>query len=163
MRMRNPCIIVASLFFLCCIGCALLKNNTYQVKPYTPDSKTLHDTITYMDSLFFDTYNHCRLAVFDSLISEDIEFYHDRGGLTTSKKELLLSLKNNICGKVTRELLPGSIEVHPIPKYGAVQMGAHRFFNNQEKNPPPSLFSKFVHTWHNQNGKWQLTRVISLH
>ncbi len=130
---------------------------------YVAESKGLHDTITRMDSLFFDAYNSCKLDIMESLIADDIEFYHDRGGLTTSKKELLLSLKNNICGKVSRELLKGSIEVYPIPGYGAVQMGAHRFHNNQEPPNTLSHYSKFVHTWHKVGGQWQLARVISLH
>lgn len=99
----------------------------------------------------------------ESIIADDIEFYHDRGGLSTSKKELLTGLKNNICGKVTRELLKGSIEVYPIPGYGAVQMGVHRFHNNQEPTDAPFHYSKFVHTWHKVNGQWKLARVISLH
>jgi hypothetical protein len=133
------------------------------VPPYKPESQALHDTIARLDSLFFDAYNTCKIDVMASLFSDSIEFYHDRGGLSTSKAGLMESLKANICGKVTRELLPGSIEVYPIPGYGAVQMGAHRFFNNQEKEAGPSRFSKFVHTWQNKNGQWQLTRVISLH
>jgi hypothetical protein len=130
---------------------------------YSPESKELHDTITRMDSLFFDAYNTCKENVMESFFAEDIEFYHDRGGLNTSKKDLLLALKNNICGKVTRELLKGSIEVYPIPGYGAVQMGAHRFHNNQEPSGTPSRYSKFVHTWHRVDGQWKLARVISLH
>jgi hypothetical protein len=37
--------------------------------------------------------------------ADDIEFYHDQGGLTTSKKEILESIRRNICGKVTRVLV----------------------------------------------------------
>ena len=136
---------------------------TIGIATYSPESKALHDTIARMDSILFEAYNTCKPEVFESLISDDIEFYHDRGGLTTSKSDLVKALKNNICGKVTRELLSGSIEVYPIPNYGAVQMGAHRFFNNQEKDQGPSRFSKFVHTWHRENGQWKLARVISLH
>jgi hypothetical protein len=102
------------------------------------------------------------MDVFESVISQDLEFYHDRGGLSTSKSEMIKSLKNNICGKVTRELLEGSIEVYPIPNYGAVQMGAHRFYN-KEKNSGPSPYAKFVQIWDQENGMWKLTRVISLH
>lgn len=150
----------ASLLFACA--------GTQQVQqagvpPYKPESPALHDTIARLDSLFFDAYNHCKVDVMAALFSDSIEFYHDRGGLATSKPGLMEALKKNICGKVTRELLPGSIEVYPIPGYGAVQMGAHRFFNNQEAEAGWSRFSKFVHTWQNKNGQWQLTRVISLH
>jgi hypothetical protein len=130
---------------------------------YVPADQLLHDTIARLDSLFFDAYNNCRLDVFASMVSEDIEFYHDRGGKSTSKSGLVSSIKNNICGKVRRELLAGSIEVYPIPGYGAVQLGAHRFYNNQEADRGPSRFARFVHTWQRENGTWKLTRVISLH
>lgn len=146
------------------LACSSAKHNIISgVPPYRPESKELQDTIARLDSVLFDAYNTCKPDVFESLISDDIEFYHDRGGLSTSKKDLVQALKNNICGKVTRALLPGSIEVYPIPGYGAVEMGAHRFFNNQEKDQGWSHFSKFVHTWHKENGQWKLARVISLH
>lgn len=132
------------------------------VKPYIPESMELHREIIKQDSLLFEAYNTCKVSVFEGLVSEDIEFYHDRGGLTTSKKQIVEALKNNICNKVTRQLLPGSIEVYPIPNYGVVQMGAHRFFNKQEPNAE-SKFSKFVHIWKKVNGQWELTRVVSLH
>jgi hypothetical protein len=133
------------------------------VPPYIPESKPLYDSIVYLDSLLFDSYNTCKLEIFASLVDEDLEFYHDRGGLNTSKSEIVQSIKNNICGKVKRELLKGSIEVYPIPGYGAIEMGAHRFYNNQEKENGPSRFSKFVHVWHHHDGVWQVSRVISLH
>ncbi len=130
---------------------------------FVPESKELQETMTRMDSLFFDAYNTCKMDVLAALISEDLEFYHDHGGLSTSKKDLLAGLRTNICGKVTRELLKGSIEVYPIPGYGAVQMGVHRFHNNQEPADAPFHYSKFVHTWKRAGTQWQLTRVISLH
>lgn len=146
------------------LSCTSTKSKTTSPIPaYLPESPGLHDTIVRMDSLFFDSYNKCKLDVFESFIAEDIEFYHDRGGLSTSKPGLVESIKNNICGKVTRELLAGSIEVYPIPNYGAVEMGAHRFYNNQEKEAGPSRFSKFVHIWKNENGNWRISRVVSLH
>ncbi len=162
--MRNAFSILSFPIMFFIIACSAAKNKKSEaVQLYSTESKELHDTITRMDSILFDAYNNCKLGVFESLISDDIEFYHDRGGLTTSKKEVVEAIKNNICGKVTRELLKGSIEVYPIPDYGAVQMGAHRFYNNQEKGNKPSHFSKFVHTWGRENGQWKATRVISLH
>src|SRR4051794_39905727 len=93
-----------------------------QVPPYKPESKELYDSIVHMDSVWEDSYNNCKMDVQAQLISDDLEFYHDRTGLMTSKKALIEALKNNICGKVTRELLKGSIEVYSINNYGAVEM-----------------------------------------
>ena len=152
--------IALSIFAFSCTS--VKQKSTEGLLPYTPASQQLHDSIVLIDQVFFDAYNNCQVPVFEELISDDIEFYHDQGGLSTSKKDLIESLKNNICNKVTRELLKGSIEVYPIPGYGAVQMGAHRFHNKAEPNAE-SRYAKFVHTWKNESGKWRLTRVISLH
>lgn len=131
---------------------------------YEPNvSKEFYNNIVYLDSLFFAAYNHCNIPVMDSLISDDLEFYHDKGGFTNSKKETMEAVKKNICGKVTRELLKGSIEVYEIKGYGAVEIGFHGFHNSQEKETGKTHFSKFVHIWCFKNNTWKLTRVISLH
>jgi Domain of unknown function (DUF4440) len=124
-------------------------------------ASALRDSIVHMDSLMFGAYNRCDVKVFADCVSEDMEFYHDRGGLTTSKKMIVEGLKNNICGKVRRELKPGSLEIYEIPGYGAVEMGMHRFHNLVENST--SNYSKFVQLWKRENGQWRLTRVISLH
>jgi len=122
----------------------------------------LYDKIMELDDIFFTAYNTCDLEKQSELISEDLEFYHDQGGLSTSKKEILTALENNICGKVTRELVKGSIEVHEIPGYGAVQMGMHKFHNSEEPNAI-SKASKFVTIWKRDDEEWKMTRIISLH
>jgi len=115
-----------------------------------------------LDNIFFTAYNNCDVEKQSELISEDLEFYHDQGGLSTSKQEILNALETNICGKVTRELVDDSIEVHAIPGYGAVQMGMHKFHNREEPNAI-SKASKFVTIWKQDDDDWKITRVISLH
>jgi hypothetical protein len=130
---------------------------------YTPDSKELYNSIVHMDSVLFGAYNICDLPAMADCFSEDIEFYHDKGGVMTNKDSIMAATKKYICGKVTRVLVAGSIEVYPIAGYGAIEMGQHYFINNQEPKPDHPSIGKFVHTWKNENGKWRLTRVISLH
>lgn len=130
---------------------------------YTPDSIALYDSIVHMDSVLFGAYNTCDTVTMASCFSEDIEFYHDQGGLMTNKDSLMLATKNNICGKVTRVLVSGSIEVYPIANYGAIEMGQHYFINNREPKPKYPSIGKFVHTWKKETTGWKLTRVISLH
>lgn len=131
-------------------------------KTCTTEPTDLYHTIVELDRMFFEAYNTCDLETQAKLISEDLEFYHDQGGLTTSKKDLLVALKENICGKVKRELVAGSIEVSEIPGYGAVQMGLHKFYNNQE---PDAISNpgRFVTLWKKTDDTWQMTRIISLH
>ncbi|MBS1501765.1 MAG: nuclear transport factor 2 family protein [Bacteroidetes bacterium] len=129
---------------------------------YKPESQELYKTIVHMDSVYFNAYNTCDMDTQAAIYSDSIEFYHDKGGLMTSKQALLKALKDNICGKVTRVLVPGSIEVYPIGTWGAVEIGLHRFINHQESETP-SKPDKFIVVWRHQNDRWQITRVISLH
>ncbi len=144
----------------------LLLNSCAQQKKattaYTPDNAALYKEIITMDSIFFTAYNTCDLATQEKIYADSIEFYHDKGGLMTSKKALMEGTKNNICGKVTRELLPGSVEVYPIKNFGAIEMGLHMFHNNQEKDAIPHS-SKFIIIWHKVNEQWLISRVVSLH
>jgi hypothetical protein len=80
----------------------------------------------------------------------------------TSKELIIEGTKKNICGKVTRELIDGTVEVYPINDYGAVQIGYHKFFNKQEPDAE-SVPSKFIAVWRYKNGNWKMTKVISLH
>ncbi|OYU57308.1 MAG: DUF4440 domain-containing protein [Chitinophagaceae bacterium BSSC1] len=117
-----------------------------------------------MDSVFFDAYNNCNLKLekYASMYADNIEFYHDRGGLSSVKKDIVESTRQYVCGKVTRELQKGSIEVYGIPGFGAVEFGFHCFHNNQEPNTP-SHMARFMIIWENKNNDWKLSRVVSLH
>lgn len=129
---------------------------------YKPESQELYNTIVHMDSVYFDAYNACDMDKQTAIYADSIEFYHDGSGLETSKKELLAAIKANICGKVTRVLVKGSIEVYQIPNFGAIEIGLHRFINHMENNNL-SRPDKFIVIWRHKNDQWQITRVISLH
>jgi Domain of unknown function (DUF4440) len=148
------------------ISCNTVKNTTYQLtKNYKPDNQQLYDTITKLDSLFFEAYNTCNsnLEKYALFFSDDIEFYHDQGGLMTSKEDIVAATKRNICGKVTRELVKGSIEVYPIKDFGAIEIGLHKFHNNQQPVGTPSKVGRFLIVWENKNDEWKIKRVVSLH
>jgi hypothetical protein len=158
-RIRVPIWIIATIVLFCASSDTKAQA---EVPSYKPSSLELYAEIVRMNSIWEDSYNHCKIDVQEQIISEDLEFYHDEGGLLTSKTKLIAALKNNICGKVTRELLKESIEVCPIKDYGAVEMVYHRFhsINDTDQN---SHFARFVHIWKKENGTWIITRVISLH
>jgi len=150
----------------CCvalINCAKAqtKSDRYQPKPYAPSAHELYKTIVELDSVYFNTYNTCNIPKMDSLTANDLEFYHDRGGFSASKKDYLASIQKNICGKVTRILTKNSIEVYEIAGFGAVEFGYHSFKNIAE--PGQSEPSKFMVIWRYDKGKWQISRVVSLH
>ena len=127
-----------------------------------PDSPaSLYKTIQSLDAQLFNAYNHCDLKAFSSFFIEDVEFYHDHTGLTVGRKPLVDAVRKNICGKVTRKLVPGSLEVYPIANYGAVEIGVHRFYHPGHEDTEPAGEAKFIHLWQNKDGVWKITRVIS--
>ncbi len=147
-------------------ACTSTKTNTSkQAYSYKPDDQALYDTIVHLDSLFFHAYNTCdvNLATYSDFYADDLEFYHDQGGFSNSKEETVESTKKNVCGKVTRELVKGSIEVYPIKNFGAIEMGLHRFKNNTQKADEPSEPGKFIIIWQQKNNEWKISRVVSLH
>jgi hypothetical protein len=131
-----------------------------QVRAQTPTaSDALFSTVQSLDTKFFDAYNHCNLPTVSSMVADDLEFYHDVTGFSPGRQSLLDGLKNNICGKVTRELVPGTLEVYPIAKYGAVEIGVHRFHHPADNANVGE--AKFITLWQNKDGVWKITRAIS--
>jgi Domain of unknown function (DUF4440) len=165
--MRNLSTILCFLFIIFFLPFSSTAQNTYggPLSDYKPDDQKLFNTILHMDSVFFNAYNTCsvHLENYAAIYSDSIEFYHDKGGIMTSKKDIVDATKRNICGKVTRELVPGTVEVYPINNYGAVEIGFHKFHNNQEKEGTPSRPGRFVIIWQYKSNEWKITRVVSLH
>ena len=122
-------------------------------KVYVPEDPELYKSIVAMDTEFFDAYNQCDLEKQAAIYADEIEFFHDRGGLSESKEGILNSTRDNICGKVTRTLVAESIEVYPIHEYGAIQIGWHKFYNKEEPEAV-SIPSKFIIFWKNENEEW---------
>ena len=133
-----------------------------QSRQSAPDD-ALFRTIASLDSGVFDSYNTCNLEKFASFFADDVEFYHDKGGLTRGRSALVDSVKNNICGKTRRDPIPGTLEVHPMDGFGALQIGAHRFCDAKVKQCDGTSggVGKFIHLWQNRDGVWKITRVIS--
>ena len=90
-------------------------------------SDALFKTVQSLDTQLFDAYNHCDLTKLGAMVSDDLEFYHDKTGLSVGKALFIAAIKQNICGKVERRLVAGSFEVYPLKDYGAVEIGVHRF------------------------------------
>lgn len=126
----------------------------------------LSQTILAQDQALFDAFNNCDLEQWAHYLAEDIEFYQDNDDATTTREQLVPSFLDRCDSEnranLRRELLPDTVEIYPMQAYGAVQMGAHQFWV-VNKDKPDELVStpKFVHLWQNNDGHWQITRVIS--
>lgn len=121
----------------------------------------LYNEIYLHDSLLFAAFNSRDITTFKNYFNEDLEFYHDIGGLTNYQHTvnflIEISKKNN---QLKRELVPGSLQVYPIPGYGAMEIGSHRFCHIENGKEECGTF-EFVQIWQKKEGKWKITRVIS--
>jgi len=128
-----------------------------------PNDAPLFKTISSLDQQVFDTFNHCevseQLQKHAIYFSSDVEFYHDTGGVTWTRQEMLANTEKYVCGKFQRELIANSLEVFPIKGFGAIEQGTHRFC--QLATHTCDGIANFIIIWRHQNDQWQITRVIS--
>jgi hypothetical protein len=139
------------------------KNLLSQTKGYSPTSGELYDSIAYLDSIFFNAFNIKNLDKMEAFLSDNLEFYHDLGGVTNYSQNIEAFKKTfESERKLRRELVKGSLEVYPIKDYGAIETGIHRFYaTEQGQQEKLSSEAKFVHVWQKKNGVWKITRIIS--
>ena len=152
------------IFFLGLLFCS------HTINAQVEKSSELFKTLQIQDSLLFNVgFNTCDIQQFENLVSDNFEFYHDKGGITPNKAAFVASIKDGLCKmdyKAQRRLVEGSLEVYPLEKdgvlYGAIQMGRHRFYA-LEKDKPEYFTSKarFSHVWLLENGQWKLSRGLS--
>lgn len=124
-------------------------------------SRKLYDEIGRMDSILFNAFNTRDVAMFASFFTKDLEFYHDKGGLTGY--DYTMTFMNDVAKNnngLRRELVKGSLEVYPIPGYGAMEIGSHKFCHFENGKHDCGTF-RFVHIWQKKDGAWKISRVIS--
>ncbi|WP_111683636.1 DUF4440 domain-containing protein [Winogradskyella tangerina] len=136
-------------------------------------SSDLFKTLKEKDSILFKIgFNKCEVDRSAELMYDDLEFYHDKGGITNSKEEFVQIMNNGICRannpeKVYRHLVAESLEVFPMYNngklYGALQNGKH-FFSTDENTTykQSNNYALFSHLWIiDDDGQWKIKRVIS--
>ncbi len=124
---------------------------------------TLYQEIRKADSLMFDAMNRQDLDGMMSYFDKDLEFYHDKGGLDNfdqTKAKLTILFKNNRNNNFRRTLVPGSLEVYPVPGYGAIESCLHRFCHLENRKDDCGTF-KNVMVWKKTDAGWKVTRVLS--
>ena len=134
------------------------------------EQEKLSATILSKDSLFWVAYNNCDTEGFGQFFADDVEFYHDKGGVTNGLKNLVEIFKINLCSnenfRLRREGIVGTMKVFPLQKsdtiYGAILSGEHVFYI-LEKGKKERLDGKarFTHLWLLNNGVWKMSRVLS--
>lgn len=141
---------------------ALLATTTFAQPPAKSigaNDDPLYRRIEALDKAVFDAFNRCDLEKLTSYFAPELEFYHDKGGVTWGRDQFISDVKRNVCGKFRRELVAGTLEVWPVGDWGAVYSGSHMFC--QFTAARCEGVGKFMHIWQNKAGEWRITRVIS--
>lgn len=128
-----------------------------------PDQPDLLNIVSKLDADLFNSFNHCaspdQLQKHASYFAPKLEFYHDKGGVTWSRKDYMANVKNNVCGKFRRELITGSLKVFPIKDYGAIEQGRHEFCWIESGKCFGE--AEFFMLWHRADNHWVVTRSFS--
>ncbi len=114
-----------------------------------------------MDKTLFDAFNRQDADSVKAVFSPDLEFFHDKGGLSNLEQNSEATRKlfaRNM--HLKRELVPGSTEVYPVNNYGAIQTGQHTFCHIESGKNDCGTF-KFLHIWKRNGNEWKLARVVS--
>ena len=134
------------------------------------EQQKLTATILHLDSAFWKAYNQCDTAHFIDFLTDDVEFYHDKGGITSDAKSLIEALNKNICGnansRLRREAVAGTVKVYPMQDddkiYGAIISGEHEFHITEKGKPEyHSGNANFTQLWILKNGAWKMSRILS--
>ena len=114
-----------------------------------------------LDRKMFDACNAHDVDGLMAMFSDDLEFYHDKGGLLDHAQ--VKAGFTNVFGNnkdIRRELVDGTLEVYPVNGYGAIEIGAHRFCHTEDGKPDCGTF-RFMQLWRYKDGAWQVSRDIS--
>ncbi len=132
--------------------------------------QSMEQTILYKDSLFWYAYNNCDVQNLGDFFTDDLEFYHDKGGITIGLENLAMSMKKNLCSdenfRLRREEVKGSVKVFPLQKsneiYGAIISGSHLFYIVQKgKKEKLDGLARFTHLWILKDNRWKMSRILS--
>jgi hypothetical protein len=155
--------------FLAGIFLALVASHAVAATPSmaTQTDSANHDplfvNISKLDAGFFDAFNHCsapdQLKKHASYLNPNVEFYHDKGGVTWTRQDYIEKTRNNVCGHFRRVLTAGSLQVFPIEGYGAIEEGHHTFCAIESGKCFGE--AKFLIVWHQSADGWEITRIFS--
>jgi ketosteroid isomerase-like protein len=121
----------------------------------------LLETIKKMDAAIFGAFNAHDTDRLMSYFTEDLEFYHDTGGVENYREnaegftKMFASMPD-----IRRDLVTESLEVYPIKDYGAMEIGQHRFCHKENGKDDCGTFG-FAMVWRKVGDSWKISRVLS--
>ncbi len=127
-----------------------------------------------MDGELFDLFfvKACDEPRFRAMLADDVEFYHDKDGFSIKSADDFVRDYSKNCSsradpkawRSRRELVASTLQVDPVPGYGAMEAGDHLFYERKGVDGAEKLVgrARFAMVWVlGSDGKWRLSRVLS--
>jgi len=136
-----------------------------------PEGAALTEAIAARDIDFFAVaFDGCDPDRIRTMLTPDFEMYHDRGGVVALDAEAFVEDYRRSCTerqapdawRSRRELVRSTLNVHPVPGYGAIEDGEHLFYERQGDGPEHLAgHARFTQLWQLTPDGWRLARVFS--
>jgi hypothetical protein len=136
-----------------------------------PTSPELVAAVVAADSTFFRAmFDDCDLVTLGATVTDDFEFYHDVGGRTARTRREFVDAIAGLCERqragtdyrARRELVRDSLVVYPVPGFGAIATGVHRFHRRDPGKPERFVeVARFTIVWQQEGGRWRMARALS--
>lgn len=150
---------------------ALASHGYAQTQGAAPASPELVAALAERDATFFAAFfDRCDVAAVRAMLTDDMEFFHDKGGQVADSGDAFAADLKGHCERVKtgedfaarRELVAGSVKVYVLNNYGAMTVGEHSFFKLTPGKPDEMTETgKFIILWKLEDGAWKMARVVS--
>lgn len=136
-----------------------------------PTQPALTAAIAARDTALFDLmFAQCDPATLAATVTDDMEFYHDKGG-AMDRQAFIADYAKSCAAKRApdawrsrRELVPETLKVYAIPGFGAVEEGTHLFYERKGEGPERLAGkARFSILWKlGADGQWRMARTFSI-
>ena len=139
-----------------------------------PVQPALAEQVGKADAALFELFftGKCDAPRMRSMLADDIEFYHDKAGVTArSADEFMTGYIKNCTSRddpkawrSRRELVRTSLHIDPVPGLGAIEAGDHLFYERHGVDGEEKLVGKarFTMLWVlGADGNWRVSRIFS--
>ena len=141
----------------------------YHLTPGAAQTPEMTAAIKQADAdLFAAVFDRCDAEATAAMLTDDFRFVHDKNG-ESSRAQFVDDLRSH-CARVKtgedfparRELVPASLEVWPLDKYGALEIGVHNFYARIPGQPEQMTETgNFMILWKQVGGTWRMAESIS--
>lgn len=135
------------------------------------DADDLRSQIVAADARLFEIFMEgCDPTALRAMVTDDFEFFDDRGGLVATNGDAFVAQYAGRCSgrdapdawRSRREALAETIQIFPINEYGAVETGEHVFYERQGEGEERRVGrARFAQMWKLEGDSWRLARVFS--